>query len=141
MVSGRWTSAGLIDTLDPARAAHWQRNAQACPRTTAVLARVAGLQVGGFLRMAPGTRLHPHADLQDPRFLNFMLALSGGEHAWLRVGTQHHRHRDGTCIVFDPRVEHEAGNDGGVDRVTLYAAVAIHAVHLPLGGIASPSRT
>ena len=139
IATGQWRGLGIHDALDPARANRWRDNTAACPFTCAILARIQGLQVAGFLWMAPGTRLLPHADMQEPRFLNFMLALEGGDAAWMRVGTERRRHIDGKCVVFDPRLEHEAGNDGAGNRITMYAAVGWASARLPFQRTSQPS--
>lgn len=131
VASGRWVALGLFDALDPARAQRWSASSAACPKTFRLLQRIEGLQVAAFLLMTPGTRLCPHRDMQDPRFLNFMLPLDGGAHAWMRVGCEKRMHADGRCVLFDPRTEHEAGNDGPGDRVTLFAAVGVSSAFLP----------
>jgi beta-hydroxylase len=131
IVQGCWVGLGVFDSLDPMRAHRWRHNAAACPRTVAVLSRIEGLQVSAFLLMTPATRLCPHRDMQDPRFLNFLIALDGGSDAWMRVGAERRVHANGRCVVFDPREEHEAGNDGPQDRVALFAAVGFDAARCP----------
>jgi Aspartyl/Asparaginyl beta-hydroxylase len=129
--SGTWGGCGLFDATDASRAQSWSPNAARCPHTRATLARIPGLLVAAFLGMAPGTRLRPHVDGQEPRMLHSLLGLAVPPSCWLRVGSEVRACAAGECLVFDPRLEHEAANESTEVRVMLFVEVLLASAHLP----------
>lgn len=123
---GAWGAYGILHTCDPQCAARWEPNAAACPTTAALLRRIRGLHIGGFVVMAPGTRLRMHRDMHEPRYSCFLLPLQVDRFAWMCVGKEHRVLEPGQCLVFDPRIEHASGNDGDRCSTVLFASV-LHA--------------
>lgn len=88
-----------------------------CARTWELLGdRAVSLVVS---RMEPCCRILPHRDLDGPDFLRCHLGLQVPQGAWMRVGTQRFAWREGECVVFDPRLEHEVANDSDGVRTIL----------------------
>lgn len=97
-------------------------NRQRCPRTTELLGRVPGLQVGGFSVLAAGTRLPAHRGFNRGA-LRFQVGIEVPEppgSCALRVGSEVHTWQEGNAVVFDHSVEHEAWNEGNGDRAVLF---------------------
>jgi hypothetical protein len=70
-------------------------------------------------RMEPGCRIRPHRDLDGPHHLRCHLGLRTAPGAWMRSGVERFEWREGECVVFDPRQEHEVANDSAVVRTIL----------------------
>ena len=95
-------------------------NVERCPVTAAVVeSHVPRHGAAGFSVLRPGTRVQPHAGYQG-EFLRCHLGLSvpSGD-CGLRVAGETRRWREGEVLVLDDRVEHEAWNLTGRDRVVL----------------------
>lgn len=88
-----------------------------CARTWALLQPIAVTLV--LSRMEPGTRIRPHRDLDGPHHLRCHLGVSVAPGAWMRIGDSRFEWANGECVVFDPRLEHEVGNDSPVARTIL----------------------
>lgn len=91
-----------------------------CPLTAGLVERhVPRHGAAGFSVLRPGTRIRPHAGYAG-EFLRCHLALSvpAGD-CGLRVAGETRRWREGEALVLDDRVEHEAWNLAGEERVVL----------------------
>ena len=93
-------------------------------------------------RMAPGCRIQPHRDLDGPDHLRCHLGVQTAPGAWMRIGDVRFEWRDGECVVFDPRLEHEVVNESDRARTILIvdflpnaaerAAMVTRGIPLPL---------
>ncbi|MCA8975867.1 MAG: aspartyl/asparaginyl beta-hydroxylase domain-containing protein [Planctomycetes bacterium] len=88
-----------------------------CARTWELLGDVVVSLV--VSRMEPGCRVLPHRDLDGPDHLRCHLGLHASPGAWMRVGERRFEWREGDCVVFDPRREHEVANDSQRVRTIL----------------------
>jgi beta-hydroxylase len=81
-----------------------QDNRARCPRSTAVLDRLPGLVMAGFMRLAPYGYVKPHHDRREDRIIRAFLALQlpPQERTWWR---------ELTTRLLDVRITHQAWND------------------------------
>lgn len=95
-------------------------NVARCPVTAGLVAtHVPGRGAAGFSVLRPGTRIEPHRGYPG-RFLRCHLGLQVPEgDCALRVQGETRRWREGEILVLDDRLEHEAWNRTGADRVVL----------------------
>lgn len=104
LASGIWKGgyAGVAEEANRAR----------CPHTVAVLSRIPGLEMAGFLRVPPRVRMRKHTDPRDDHVVrcHLGLVLPRSEQAWWK---------EGTARLMDPRRPHWALNDDDCDRLTL----------------------
>jgi ornithine lipid ester-linked acyl 2-hydroxylase len=99
-----------------------EMNAAQCPRTTALLETIPGLESAFFSMLEPGTRLAPH---RGPfgGVLRYHLALKiprPREACGIRVGTDVAHWEEGKSLVFDDSHDHEAWNLSAENRVVLF---------------------
>ncbi len=111
----------------------------ACPRTAALLTELPGVFTLVFSRMAPGARVLPHRDLEEPGYLRFHLGIDADSGARFRVGDRWVAWRDGSVHAFQPATEHEVVHDGARPRIVLLmdvdaAAIARHTITTTKGG-------
>lgn len=87
-------------------------NRARCPAATALVARIPGVELAGFLRVAPGGVMQPHTDPRDDHVVRCLLGLqlTVEEQAWWRPGT---------ARLMDTRQSHWARNAGDYPRVTM----------------------
>lgn len=90
-----------------------------CPRTAALLHDLPGVFTLVFSRLAPGARVLPHRDLEEPGYVRFHLGLDTVAGARMRIGDRWHEWGDGRAIAFDPTTEHEVVHDGRRARIVL----------------------
>ena len=93
-------------------------------------------------RMEPGCRVRPHRDLDGPHHVRCHLGVHTAPGAWMRIGDTRFQWREGECVVFDPRLEHEVVNESDRPRTILIvdfvpngterAAMAARGLPLPL---------
>jgi len=101
-----------------------EENAQRCPVTAAAFEKVPLDFLPGqapsvlFSRLKPGAHIPPHNGLVNTRLIGHLPLLVPGR-AWLRVGSQTHDWQEGTLVVFDDSIEHEAKNEADETRVVL----------------------
>lgn len=108
--------------LDPGRfsadfpGVDFAANRARCPHTAAVVARIEGLTLAGFLRLEPGVTVASHADPRDDDMIrcHLGLRLPASEHAWWP---------EGRARLMDVRRPHWACNDGDEPRITLVVDV------------------
>ncbi|MFC4293860.1 aspartyl/asparaginyl beta-hydroxylase domain-containing protein [Novosphingobium tardum] len=99
-------------------------NANQCPRTMALLARLPQPDIPGaspnamFSLLAPHTTIPPHVGVNNARLVCH-LALDIPEGCWFRVGAETRDWREGEVFVFDDTIEHEAANPSARLRVVL----------------------
>lgn len=100
-------------------------NCARCPRTTALVRQVPGLQIAGFSVLEPGTHIPPHRG-PNRGALRYQLGVRvpGDEgDCGIRVGGTTHVWRDRASMIFDHSVEHEAWNRSEDDRYLLFLEV------------------
>ncbi|MES2042673.1 MAG: aspartyl/asparaginyl beta-hydroxylase domain-containing protein [Pseudomonadota bacterium] len=99
-----------------------EANAAQCPRTMAVLDRLAQPSVRGaspnamFSLLAPHTAIPPHVGVNNARLVCH-LPIVVPEGCWFRVGAETRFWRRGEAFVFDDTIEHEALNPSDHLRV------------------------
>lgn len=71
-----------------------------------------------FSVVAGGGRVLPHCGPTNTR-LRIHLGISVPPEAWLRVGPEVHRWKEGECLIFDDSWEHEVGNESPRNRGVL----------------------
>jgi beta-hydroxylase len=99
-----------------------------CPRTASLLHDLPGVFTLAFSRLAPGARVLPHRDLEEPGYLRFHLGLDTVAGARMRIGDRWHEWGDGCAIAFDPTTEHEVVHDGNRPRIVLLMDVEAQAL-------------
>ena len=95
-------------------------NVERCPTTARLVAEhVPAHGAAGFSVLLPGTHIRPHRGYAGP-FLRLHLALSvpAGDCA-LCVQGERRPWVEGEALVLDDRLEHEAWNRTGEERVVL----------------------
>lgn len=108
-----WTVYGLVafgERIEPAL--------RTCPRTAALLDAIPGLTTAGFSRLAPGTHIAPHVGWVRTVY-RAHLGLVVPNDCALRVGQDTRTWQEGTSLVFDDTVEHEAWNRSTDTRIVL----------------------
>jgi len=114
-----WTAIHLIKRGEVVRA-----NADLCPETMAILARLPQPEIPGaspnamFSLLAPGKTIPPHVGVNNTRLLCH-LPLVVPEGCWFRVGGETRAWREGEAFVFDDTIEHEAANPSDQLRVVM----------------------
>ena len=114
-----WTAIHLLQNGRPVEA-----NAQHCPRTLELLAKLPQPQIPGaspnamFSLLAPRTRIPPHTGVANVRLVAH-LPLIVPPRCGFRVGESKREWRVGEAFVFDDTIEHEAWNDSDELRVVL----------------------
>lgn len=93
-------------------------NCQLCPQTTQLIESIPGITTAGFSCLASGTKISPHVGYSD-QVLRCHLGLIVPNGCALKVGNQTKSWQEGKCFTFDDTVEHEAWNQGMLDRVVL----------------------
>ena len=117
--SPRWTAFHLLD-----RGQRVDVNANRCPKTMAVLARMPQPDEPGrtptamFSLLRPRTTIPPHTGVTNVRLVTH-LALIIPEGCTYRVGNDVRLWVPGKAWVFDDTIEHEARNDSDKLRVIL----------------------
>lgn len=104
MYGDGWSVYGLVafgQRIEPALAR--------CPRTAALLEQVPRLTTAGFSRLQPGTHIQPHVGWVKTVY-RAHLGLVVPTDCGMRVGDETREWRNGSCLVFDDTVEHEAWN-------------------------------
>ncbi len=114
-----WTAIHLIKRGEVVRA-----NADLCPRTMDILARMPQPQIRNasanamFSLLAPHKVIPPHVGVNNTRLLcHLPLVVPDG--CWFRVGGETRFWREGEAFVFDDTIEHEAANPSDKLRVVL----------------------
>ncbi|MBL8802777.1 MAG: aspartyl/asparaginyl beta-hydroxylase domain-containing protein [Planctomycetes bacterium] len=118
-VRGRYDERGwrYFALLGPG--AEPERAEQCCPRILRACSAVPGLVNAGLSLFLPGTHLYPHCgELSGVLRCHLPLIVPEGD-VGLLVGGELRRWREGECLVFDDRVEHEAWNHAESARVVL----------------------
>lgn len=96
-----------------------ERAQRRCPRNLRACSAVPGLVNAGLSLFLPGTHLYPHSgELSGVLRCHLPLIVPAGD-VGLLVGGELRRWREGDCLVFDDRVEHEAWNHAESARVVL----------------------
>jgi aspartyl/asparaginyl beta-hydroxylase (cupin superfamily) len=97
-------------------------NCARCPITTRIVESHRIVRGPGgliyFSRLAPGTRVAPHAGPTNLR-LRLHLGLDIPPNCGLRVAAESRTWIPGRCIVFDDSFEHEVWNDSDRERTVL----------------------
>lgn len=96
-------------------------NCAACPRTTALLATVPGLNSALFSILVPGTHIPAHTGVSKA-LLTCHVGLRvpvATERCRMRVGNDYTHWTEGRALVFDDMYDHEVWNDTDEVRVIL----------------------
>jgi aspartyl/asparaginyl beta-hydroxylase (cupin superfamily) len=88
-----------------------------CPHTADVLARIPGISLAGFSRMAPHSHIRPHVGWAVNAY-RVHLGLVVPDGCRLRVADETRPWKEGECLIFDDTVEHEAWNESDQVRGT-----------------------
>jgi aspartyl/asparaginyl beta-hydroxylase (cupin superfamily) len=99
-----WSVYGLI-----AFGARIEPALRRCPQTAKLLESVPRLTTAGFSRLTPGAHIQPHVGWVKSVYRGHLGLIVPKECA-LRVGTETREWREGSALVFDDTVEHEAWN-------------------------------
>jgi ornithine lipid ester-linked acyl 2-hydroxylase len=97
-------------------------NMRSCPRTSALLGQIPGVQTAFFSILKPGTRIPPHRGPYNG-VLRFHLGLIVPEprvRCRIRVGREWRHWDEGRGLIFDDTIEHEVFNDTDGRRVVLF---------------------
>ena len=113
-----WDVYGLY-----ANASMLRENCVFCPHSATLLSGLRGVVNAGFSRMAPGTRIRPHVGYTGS-VVRLHLALQADGDCGIRVGSERRTWREGSCLLFDDTLEHEAWNNGSRDRLVLLLDIA-----------------
>jgi len=89
-----------------------------CPRTAELVFGIPNVYIAGFSIMKPGCRIEPHVGYTRD-VLRAHVGLVCPEGAWLQVGGEMYRWKEGEVVVFDDTVLHSAANESPEDRVIL----------------------
>ncbi|KAG7374382.1 aspartyl/asparaginyl beta-hydroxylase-domain containing protein [Nitzschia inconspicua] len=84
-----------------------------CPKTTQLMEKLplAG-RIAGFNRQAPSSGIPLHSDGNNMWLtLQMGIQVPEGERAWIRVGPETRRWKEGECILYDTTYEHETLNE------------------------------
>jgi aspartyl/asparaginyl beta-hydroxylase (cupin superfamily) len=84
-----------------------------CPTTTKLMETLplAG-RIAGFNRQAPSSGIPLHSDGNNMWLtLQMGIQVPEGEKAWIRVGPETKRWKNGECILYDTTYEHETMNE------------------------------
>jgi aspartyl/asparaginyl beta-hydroxylase (cupin superfamily) len=117
--TGRWTTYVM----------HWygkrlDANCRRCPRTTALLAQVPGLQVAGFTVLDGHTHIPRHrGPAKSYRWQMGMRVPEPAGSCRLQIGDEVVVWEEGATLAFDDRTEHEAWNDADEPRYVLFVQV------------------
>lgn len=96
-------------------------NCRRCPRTTALLVAVPGLNSAFFSVLAPGTHIPAHVGVTKALLtchLGIRVPQPPGA-CRMRVADRMVGWREGGALVFDDTIDHEVWNDSGEVRVVL----------------------
>lgn len=95
-------------------------NANLCPRTTALVESIPGLNTAFFSILAPGTRIPPHRGVSKGLITCHLgLVVPDDGDVRMRVGDRIVRWSEGETLVFDDSYDHEVWNDSARTRVVL----------------------
>lgn len=114
--AGRWRSFFLIGYRYRDEA-----NCAKCPKTTAIIERIPGLNSAFFSVLVPGTHIPPHTGVTKA-FLTCHLGIQvprEREKCRMRVVDQYVHWSEGKAIVFDDCYDHEVLNDTDETRIVL----------------------
>ncbi len=123
-VSGRYDENGWLWLGLFGSGRRLQENRALLPHTARACEAIPGLVNAGLSLFRPGTHLYPHCgELRGVLRCHLGLIVPPGDVA-LRIGTEQRAWREGRCLVFDDRFEHEAWNHADSARVVLIATFA-----------------
>ena len=90
-----------------------------CPRTTALVRNVPGLNSAFFSILAPGAHIPPHRGVTKGLITCHLGLIVPEGNVRMRVGGAIVRWHEGETLVFDDTYEHEVWNDTDETRVVL----------------------
>lgn len=99
-------------------------NAARCPATMEALSHAPLPDIPGrspnahWSRLLPGAHIAPHTGMLNTRLICHLPILTAPD-CWFRVGSEVRGWVDGTALIFDDSINHEAKNDGQHERVIL----------------------
>jgi beta-hydroxylase len=99
-------------------------NMARCPRTTALVRKVPGLNSAFFSILAPGAHIPPHRGVTKGLVTCHLGLIVPDGNVRMRVDREIVRWHDGETLVFDDTYEHEVWNDTDETRVVLLVQFA-----------------
>ena len=99
-------------------------NMARCPRTTALVRQVPGLNSAFFSILAPGARIPPHRGVTKGLVTCHLGLIVPNGNVRMRVDQEIVRWAEGETLLFDDTYEHEVWNDTDETRVVLLIQAA-----------------
>lgn len=99
-------------------------NMARCPRTTALVRKVPGLNSAFFSILAPGAHIPPHRGVTKGLVTCHLGLIVPDGNVRMRVDREIVRWHEGETLVFDDTYEHEVWNDTDQTRVVLLVQFA-----------------
>ncbi len=97
-----------------------EENLAHCPVTSALVARVPGLNTAFFSILAPGTHIPEHRGVTKGLVTCHLgLVVPRDGDAKMRIGDRMVRWSEGETLIFDDTYRHEVWNESGGNRVVL----------------------
>ena len=101
------------------------QNCIQCPKTSALLKKIPGIQNAWFSILAPNYRIPPHRG-PTKALVRCHLGIkvpNDNASCWLRVDKLIYNWSEGECVLFDDTYEHEVHNDTAEYRAVLFVDV------------------
>jgi beta-hydroxylase len=99
-------------------------NCARCPKTTAIVERIPGLNSAFFSILLPGTRIEPHfGPTKGLVTCHLGLLVPEEEACTMRLHDREVGWQEGKCLVFDDTYQHEVTHRGTAPRVVLLIQV------------------
>lgn len=112
---GKWDVFGIIDL----QGNFMPENAAKCPKTTAIVQQIPGVNTAGFSKLTPGCIVKPHKGFTDDVLrCHLGLVIPEGD-CGLKVEETVYRWEEGKAFIFDDRALHEAWNKTSLPRYIL----------------------
>lgn len=104
----------------------FDENCAVCPKTAAMVERIAGLKTAMFSILAPGAHIPPHTGVTKA-IINCHLGLitpAEKDACWIKIDQHRYGWSDGKVLIFDDTYKHEVRNETDQDRVVLLIQVS-----------------
>ena len=116
----RWFSFPLMYNNFPIGCAE-----EICPNTINILKSLGNIKTCGFTLLYPKSSLDIHTDYVGPSFNSMALnMLLTGTNSHLNIYDKNvkyeYNHEIGKAVIFNSELNHNASNDGDINRVILY---------------------
>lgn len=99
-------------------------NMARCPKTTALVRKIPGLNSAFFSILAPGAHIPPHRGVTKGLITCHLGLIVPADNVRMRVDREILRWGEGETLVFDDTYEHEVWNDTDETRVVLLVQFA-----------------